>query len=111
MPFDRMASDRYAARYEPASFEQLRPEGFLQHASIATSQYDEQYRSMAREILWLRESQKALVAALSAILAKISGERVEMECPVCNCHELPDIKCKAEVEQARSVLAAIRGEK
>ena len=37
-----------------------RPESFLKHATVATSQYDAQYRSMAAEILALREAKAAL---------------------------------------------------
>ena len=38
-----------------AAWEQERPRGFLEHAVKATSQYDAQYRSMAAEILALRQ--------------------------------------------------------
>jgi hypothetical protein len=41
-------------REKLAAWEKLRPKGFLEHATVATSQYDEQYRSMAAEILALR---------------------------------------------------------
>lgn len=37
-----------------AAWEKERPEAFLKHAIVATSQYDAQYRSMAAEILALR---------------------------------------------------------
>lgn len=41
-------------REKLAEWRVLRPQGFLEHAVVATSQYDAQYRSMAAEILALR---------------------------------------------------------
>lgn len=55
-----------------AAWEVERPDTFLKHATIATSQYDAQYRSMAAEILALRESRRrteGLVGRIETMVA------------------------------------------
>ena len=52
---------------ERAAFERERPENFLRHATVATSQYDAQYRSMASEILLLRVESARCRATLAEI--------------------------------------------
>jgi len=60
-------------------WENERPESFLKHATVATSQYDKQYRSMAAEILALREARKSAEALAHARLMQFFAAQQELE--------------------------------
>ena len=52
-------ASRAVERFE--AWERIRPKHFLEHATKATSQYDDQYRDMAAEILALREFRRGVL--------------------------------------------------
>lgn len=57
-----------------ADWEVERPVAFLKHATVATSQYDEQYRSMASEILAYRDVTASMQSEHDAEIVQLVRE-------------------------------------